>query len=123
MRRPRGAAAERFLATPTQEMAVIIMVKAELLVGPNRTKSPPGEILKVERFLNRVRILPFNDECAAEFGRIAGYLLDMGTPIGEIDVQIAATAKVHNLILVTENLREFQKVSGLSLENWITDRK
>ena len=121
MRRPRGAAAERFLATPPSEMATSIIVKAELLVGPNRKKALPIEMGKVENFLKRVRILPFEDACAAEFGRIAGFLMDAGTTVAGLDVQIAATALVYGLIVVTRNARDFGRVPGLQIENWITD--
>ena len=119
MCRPRGAAAERFLATSPSDLAFSIVAKAELLVGPQRKKSLPVELPKVERFLNRVTVLPFDDACAAEFGRIAAALLDAGTPVGGIDVQIAATATRHGLIVVTRNARDFGKVPGLLVENWI----
>jgi tRNA(fMet)-specific endonuclease VapC len=119
MRRPHGAAADRFLATAPSDMVISIVVKAELLVGPNRQKSLPIELPKVERFLSRVTILPFDDACAVEFGRIAAILLDAGTPVGGIDVQIAATARCHGLIVVTRNSRDFGKVPGLIIENWI----
>ncbi len=121
MRRPRGAAATRFLATTPSEMGLSIVAKAELLVGPQRKKSFPIELPKVERFLARVTIVPFDDACAAEFGRIAAALLDNGTPVGGIDVQIAATAISRSLIVVTRNAKDFSKISGLQLENWITD--
>lgn len=119
MRHPRGDAAERFLATTPADMAMSIVAKAELLVGPNRKKSLPVEITKVQRFLIRLIILPFDDACAEEFGRIAACLLDAGTPVGGIDVQIAATARLHRLIVVTANVREFVRIPDLRTENWI----
>jgi tRNA(fMet)-specific endonuclease VapC len=119
MRRPRGAAAERFIATSPSDMAVSIIVKAELLVGPYRKKSLPIELPKVERFLSRVTILPFDDACAVEFAAIAAFLLDAGAPVGGLDIQIAATARRHGLIVVTRNAKDFGKMPGLSVENWI----
>ena len=92
MRKPNGAAANRFLATLPADLAISIATKAELLVGPNRAKSHAGELAKLQRFLTRVAIVPFDDQCAEEFGRIAAHLFDIGAPVDGIDIEIAATA-------------------------------
>ena len=65
------------------------------------------------------------DKCyistAEEFGKIQGQLRKMGRPTGEIDALIAAVARARGDILVTNNTRHFQNISGLSLENWLAE--
>ena len=68
------------------------------------------------KFLN---VVPFDIEAAKEYGTIRAELEKSGKVIGNNDMMIAASAKVHNMILVTNNVREFERVSGLRLENWI----
>lgn len=69
-------------------------------------------------FLVSVTIIPFGHEEAEEAASIRSLLKTQGTPIGSYDLLIAATAKTHNLSLVTSNLSEFQRVEGLTVENW-----
>ena len=59
-----------------------------------------------------------DEAAAAEFGRIGSMLAERGTPIGEFDVLIAAHAVTLRCTLVTNNVRHFSKVPGLSVENW-----
>jgi tRNA(fMet)-specific endonuclease VapC len=62
--------------------------------------------------------LPFDDSAAMFFGQIRSQLESMGTPIGSYDLQIAAIALAHNLVLITHNTREFSRVDNLQLEDW-----
>lgn len=64
--------------------------------------------------------MPFDDEAAVEYGKICATLRRQRTPIGAIDMLIAAHAKAKGLIIVTNNVREFERVEGLELENWVT---
>jgi tRNA(fMet)-specific endonuclease VapC len=61
--------------------------------------------------------LPFDDAAAHEFGHIRASLETVGTPIGPYDMQIAAIALVYGLIVVTHNVREFERVAGLKIED------
>mgnify|MGYP002781232803 FL=1 len=71
-----------------------------------------------QTFLAQFVSLPFDDQAAAICGRIRGQLAAQGTPIGPYDVQIAAIAIAHQLILVTHNSREFSRVEDLPIEDW-----
>ena len=64
-------------------------------------------------------ILPFDYNATVEYGIIRAELESKGTPIGSLDTMIAAHAKSLNYILVTNNEKEFTKVSGLQIENWV----
>lgn len=70
------------------------------------------------RVLYRVTILPLDEEIAKAAGALRGEWKVCGTPVGYRDGLIAATAKVRGLILVTRNVRHFDHVAGLSVENW-----
>jgi tRNA(fMet)-specific endonuclease VapC len=119
MRKPRGVAAERFLAATAADLGVSIVTKAELLVGPNRAKALAGELSKVKQFLSKVRTFALDDACAEEFGRVAAHLFDIGKPVDGMDIEIASTAKVHGLIVVTANLSGFAQIPNIQVENWI----
>jgi tRNA(fMet)-specific endonuclease VapC len=109
---------DRVLSTPTDEMAVCSVVKAELFYGAMRSNDPTRTLERQQGFLNRFTSLPFDDESALIFGQIRASLAAAGTPIGAYDLQIAAIALSHNLTLITHNTAEFNRVDGLQLEDW-----
>jgi tRNA(fMet)-specific endonuclease VapC len=109
---------DRILATPTDEMAVCSIVKAELFYGARRSNNPTRSLARQQGFLNRFSSLPFDDAAASIYGRIGADLATKGTPIGPNDAQIAAIALTHNLTLVTHNMGEFSRVDGLQIEDW-----
>jgi tRNA(fMet)-specific endonuclease VapC len=69
-------------------------------------------------FLFPFAILDFDQGSAAEYGRIRSLLESLGRPIGPIDLLLAAQAKSHNQVLVTNNQKGFQRIDGLRIENW-----
>jgi tRNA(fMet)-specific endonuclease VapC len=69
-------------------------------------------------FLPLVEIMPFDSAAAAEYGKVCAFLKQKGVPIGQMDMLIAAHAKSQGLIVVTNNIREFERVEELKLENW-----
>lgn len=71
------------------------------------------------RFLIGVTVLDYNSAAAEEYGRIRAQLRRKGMPIGQMDMLIAAHAKADNLTLVTNNTREFARIDGLHLEDWV----
>lgn len=64
-------------------------------------------------------ILPFGAAAASKYGEIRTYLQHSGTPIGPLDMLIAAHARSEDMILVTNNVREFERVPDLEVENWV----
>lgn len=73
---------------------------------------------KQARFLRPYVTVPFDDVAALEYGRIRARLEQAGTPIGPYDMQIAAIAIVHGLIVITHNTAEFSRIGGLRIEDW-----
>ncbi len=110
----------RVNAHPPADLALSTIVFGELSYGAYH--SVPGNVtqnlLKVERLQRTYPILPFGEACADEYGQILAYLSSIGEKIGPKDTQIAATARAHNLILVTHNTDEFNRVPGLKIEDW-----
>jgi tRNA(fMet)-specific endonuclease VapC len=109
----------RLKQTPPADIAVSVITVMELRYG---LLNNPQRAQKVEpaisSFLASVTILPFDSAEAEQAAQIRAALKVQGRPIGAYDVLIAATALQHNLLMVTTNQREFDRVSGLQTENW-----
>lgn len=103
---------------PVDAIAVCAVVKAELFYGAMRSVDPERALSEQQLFLNQFVSLSFDDRAAVVYGRIRAALFAAGTPIGPNDLLIAAIALAHSLTLVTHNTREFQRVSGLRIEDW-----
>lgn len=108
----------RLQTTPAREVIVCSVVRAELFYGASKSQTPGPSAAKQESFLRPYDTLPFDDNAAREYGRIRSHLEQQGTPIGPIDMLIAAIALANNLILVTHNTSEFSRVSSLKIEDW-----
>lgn len=91
---------------------------AELEYGMRHSSDPARNEQALLRFLVPLSILPFGAAAASEYGEIRAYLQSQGSPIGPLDMLIAGHAKAENLILVTNNVREFEQVPNLEIENW-----
>lgn len=72
----------------------------------------------ISSFLSSVTILPFSLQEVEQAAQVRALLKSQGQPIGAYDVLIAATALQHNLLMVTANQKEFERVPGLQIENW-----
>ncbi len=103
--------------SPT-EIMLCDVVKFELYYGAYRSSRQQQNLALLERFFGASQSLPFDGDSAIACGRIRTKLESQGTPIGAYDLQIAAIALAYDLILVTHNLREFNRVENLKLEDW-----
>ena len=92
---------------------------AELEFGVCNSSRPEQNRLALMTFLSRIEVVPFGAEAAREYGSIRADLTRKGTLIGANDLLIAAHAKALGLTLVTNNTREFDRVEGLKVENWV----
>lgn len=112
----------RMLASlPAEEIAVCSVVKAELFYGGRPSNQPERTLARQRMFLDRFVSLPFDDRAADAYGVIRAQLEAKGTPIGPNDLMIAAIAAANDLILVTNNTREFSRVPGLQIVDWQED--
>ena len=106
-----------------EPIALASITAAELLAGVQRADSPARRLQReafVEAILGRVPIVPFDLHSARSHARIWAQLAAAGQPIGAHDLLIAATALAHGYGVLTQNLREFQRVPGLVVQqpNW-----
>lgn len=91
----------------------------ELIYGAEKSSNPEKNLSVVEGFAARLDVLPYNSEAAAHSGQLRAELAKTGKPIGPYDQMIAGHARSHGLILVTNNVKEFERVPGLRVENWV----
>lgn len=100
-------------------MAISSVTLAELVHGAEKSSDVARNIRVIEDFASRLAVLPYDDKAAWQYGHIRAALEKIGQPIGVNDLHIAAHARSNGLTLVTNNLREFERVPGLLLENWV----
>jgi len=115
--RGQGRVAEVILQHRPSQLCISAITLAELQYGAARRRSSKLDKL-IAAFLGSIAVVPFDDECATAFGRIANELAQAGSPIGDFDVLIAAHAVTLDLSLVTNNAKHFSRVRGLRSENW-----
>ena len=101
------------------QMAISSIVLSELIYGAENSAHHEANLAVVDAFSARLDILPFDPKAASHAANIRAVLKRAGTPIGAYDVMIAGHARAEGLILVTNNQREFSRVDGLRLENWV----
>lgn len=106
-------------------MAISAITLAELAHGAEKSSDPQRNMAVVDDFCSRLEVLPYTAKAAMHFGSIRAALETRGTSIGLNDLHIAAHARSEGLTLVTNNLREFERVPGLLSENWLmaTDQR
>lgn len=109
---------ERLRHTRISEVGVSSITLSELEYGAAKSSRPAQNKLAIVEFLAPLEILPYDDMAAQEYGKVRAYLEKQGTPIGSMDMLIAAHALSLNCILVTNNEREFRLIPTLKIQNW-----
>ena len=101
------------------QICVSTITAMELIYGAERSAQVEHNLAIVEGFLARLEVLDFNQHAATHAGQLRAELGRQGQPIGAYDFLIAGHARSCGLILVTNNLREFERVPGLRVESWL----
>ncbi len=109
---------KKFLEHVPDEMCISAITYAELMHGVEKSQAVEKNRLAMSLFLSPITVLEFDSYAAEEYGRIRAELEKKGMPIGPMDMLIAGHAKSEGLILVTNNVREFERVEGLMVEDW-----
>ena len=110
---------ERLLAHARADVAISVITEAELRTGAAKSSAPGKTARLVENFLRPLTVVEFTSSDAAAYAHVRAKLERAGTPIGPLDTLIAAQAVARELKLVSNNEREFGRVSGLAIENWV----
>ena len=110
---------EQYKAKSHWGVSISTITAAELYYGVYNSTHFDKNAENLAKFLLGLGISEFDDAAAIEYGRIRAALRRQGTPVGSMDILIAAHAQSMNLTLVTDNTREFARIKGLSVENWM----
>jgi tRNA(fMet)-specific endonuclease VapC len=118
IRNPQGPITQRLAQVAPDSVCTSIVVACELRFGAQR-KGSPALTERVEQILAALTVLPFDGPADQHYADIRAALERAGTPIGSHDLFIAAHARSLGLTLVTRNLREFERVPGLKVMDWL----
>ena len=109
---------EKFEQIGTENFAISEITMAELVFGAEKSKNPQKNLDLIEVFANQVVILPIFSAIYL-YGKEKARLRSIGLQISDFDLLIGCPAVEKDLIMVTENLKEFQRISGIQIENWV----
>lgn len=121
LKRSNQAVLRRLQAVPIDDVCISVITKSELLFGVEMSPRRDQDSAAVDAFLRHLAILEFAEDAAAHYAEIRARLARRGEMIGGNDLFIAAHARCLDLILVTNNTREFSRVERLVVENWTLD--
>ena len=109
----------RLLATPMDEQSISVVTLAELLFGVRLSSKPKQNRETLSAFARHVSVLAWTEDAAEEYADIRLHLQKKGQMIGANDLMIAAHARSAGAVVVTNNEREFRRVPGLKVQNWV----
>ena len=110
----------RMALVPPQQQFTSAITIGEMVCGALRSNRPEALLARFEEdVLPFYTVLPFDFEGAKVYGKISSDLERKGRPIDEADLRIASIALANNLTLVTDNVRHFVRIEGLTVENWL----
>src|SRR5215831_953103 len=102
-----------------EQLCISSITLAELHYGAEKSERRLHNLQAIEHFVARLEVLPFAAKAAAHYGQIRVELERAGTPCGPHDMQIGGHARSEGLIIVTNNMREFTRMPGVRVENWV----
>lgn len=103
------------------DVGISSVTLSELLHGVYKSEHIQKNHAALDEFILPLEVMSYDEEAALHYGMLRAHLEKRGTPIGPLDMMIAAHAKSLNVILVTNNKREFMRVPELQVENWVRE--
>lgn len=119
IKRKPPAIIERFKQTEISQIGISSITLSELFYGVSKSSRPEQNQMALTQFVAPLEILSYGDEAAQYYGDIRAYLEKKGTPIGSLDMLIAAHALSTGSTLITNNEKEFIRIPNLKIENWV----
>ena len=110
----------RFEKLKSGDAVISIVTWGELLYGAEKSRQRKKVLYLLDEFKAIIPVLPMAENTGKTYGRIRAFLESKGTPIGNNDLWIPAHAKAESLALITNNEREFQRIPGLKVRNWVS---
>jgi tRNA(fMet)-specific endonuclease VapC len=102
-----------------EQLCISSITLGELHYGAEKSARRADNLVAIEHFVARLDVLAFEAKAAAHYGQLRAELERAGTPCGPHDMQIGGHARSEGLIVVTNNIREFARMPGIRVENWI----
>jgi len=102
-----------------EQLCISSITLGELYFGAEKSARRAENLAELDLFVARLEVLPFDEKAAAHYGQLRAELERAGKPCGPYDMQIGGHARSEGLILVTNNMREFSRMPGLRVENWV----
>lgn len=115
----RGKLDLRTKASPDDELAITTVSIGELIHGAHRSQQVSENLARLDVLLAALTVLSFDEFSARRFGIIKAGLENSGTPLHDLDLQIASIAIEYNLPLLTHNQKHFSRIKNLILEDWL----
>lgn len=110
---------ERFRQIEISQVGISSITLSELLYGVSKSSRPAQNQMALAQFIAPLEICSYGDEAAQYYGPLRAHLEKQGTPIGSLDMLIAAHSLSIGCILVTNNKKEFNRIPNLKIENWV----
>jgi len=102
-----------------EQLCISSITLGELHYGAEKSARRADNLTAVEHFVARLDVLSFDAKAAAHYGQVRAELELVGTPCGPHDMQLGGHARSQGLIVVTNNMREFSRMQGIRVENWV----
>ncbi|HED00317.1 MAG TPA: type II toxin-antitoxin system VapC family toxin [Proteobacteria bacterium] len=99
-------------------LKISVVTLMELYYGAYKSQKTASNLAKLKTLENSLEIITLGKECVEIFGMLKANLEKSGTPLDDFDLILASCALTHNLILVTNNVKHFQRIEGLKITNW-----
>jgi len=110
---------KRFEKLKSGSVAISTITLSELYYGVSKSLKPDENMIALQEFISPLEVLDYTNVDALIYGKIRNLLEKKGSPIGAMDLLIASIAKSQDLILVTNNTKEFLRITDLKIENWV----
>jgi tRNA(fMet)-specific endonuclease VapC len=99
-------------------LRISVITLMELYYGAHKSQKVAGNLAKIKTLESELEIIPLGRETAEVFAILKANLERTGTPLDDFDVILASCALAHDLVLVSNNIRHFERIDGLKLVNW-----
>ncbi|EKD96676.1 MAG: hypothetical protein ACD_23C01336G0002 [uncultured bacterium] len=113
----------RFEQLSADALAMSVITLGELQHGAEKSQARTKALAALEQLQSAIQVMPLTHAVGENYGQIRSSLERTGQPIGNNDLWIAAHARAEGWVLVTNNEREFCRVEGLAVENWVTPKQ
>lgn len=114
----KNSVKNKLLTIGFPEISICVITVSELYFGAYNSSKIEQNLITVESFIQSISILPLSNKTLKQFGQLKAKLRKAGTPVADFDLLIANVAITENLILVTNNIRHYERIPNLTLDNW-----